>query len=181
MLSRGGFAMSFGKVVLLVLAVLTMPCAALAQTAVYAEFSASNLQGGPQGNYLYGAQAGVLVDGPTLFHHILLQADIQGRFVHVNGEALNSVLVGPRISIAPKHVFGLEPFAEFNVGFGRYNDGSNNSTTDGLFSTQGGLTKQITPHIDALVDYSYAFYGYNFGIYQPQTYSAGVMYHFTKR
>ncbi len=173
--------MKFGKVVLLVLALAIAPCAVLAQTAVYAEFSASDVQGGPKGDYLYGAQAGVLVDGPMLFHNVLLQADIQGRFVQKSGEALNSVLVGPRFSIAPKHVFGLVPFAEFNVGFTRYNDGSNNSTTDGIFSTQGGVTKRITPHLDALVDYSYAFDGYNFGIYQPQSYSAGVVYHFTKR
>jgi len=181
MLTRRGFVMKLRNFVLMVLAIGTLPCAVCAQTAVYAEFSASNLQGGPEGDYLYGGQAGVLLDGPKLFHHVLLQADIQGRFVQVSGEALNSVQVGPRVSLEPKHVFGLVPFAEFNVGFGRYNDGSNHSTTDGLFATQGGLTKRITPHIDALVDYSYAFYGYNYGIYQPQSYSAGVMYHFKKR
>jgi hypothetical protein len=175
--------MKYGWVVLLVLAGVMLPNAAQAQTSVYAEFTASNLQGGPKGDYLYGGQAGVLIDGPTLFHQVLLQADIQGRFVTKNGEALNAVLVGPRFSVAPKkkYFYKLSPFAEFNVGFARYNDGSNNSSTDGLFSTQGGVTRPITSHLDAVLDYSYAFYGYNFGCYQPQSYSGGVLYHFTKR
>jgi len=173
--------MKYVWVVLLVLIGAMVPRESQAQTSVYAEFSASDLQGGPKGDYLYGGQAGVLIDGPKLFNRVLLQADIQGRFVTENGEALDSVLVGPRFSIAPKHFFRLVPFAEFNVGFGRYNDGSNNSTTDALFSTQGGVTRPVTSHLDAVLDYSYAFYGYNFGYYQPQSYSAGVLYHFAKR
>jgi hypothetical protein len=175
--------MKYGWVVLLVLVGMMSPRAAKAQASVYAEFTASDLQGGPKGDYLYGGQAGVLIDGPKLFKHVLLQADLQGRFVTENSESLIGIVVGPRFSVAPKkkYFFKLEPFAEFNVGFARYNDGSNNSTTDGLFSTQGGVTRPVTSHLDAVLDYSYAFYGYNFGYYQPQSYSGGVVYHFSKR
>jgi hypothetical protein len=175
--------MKYGWVVLLVLVGWMSPRAAKAQASVYAEFTASDLQGGPKGDYLYGGQAGVLIDGPTIFKHVLLQADIQGRFVTENSESLTGVVVGPRFSVAPrkKYFFKLSPYAEFNVGFARYNDGSNNSSTDGLFSTEGGVTRPVTSHLDAVLDYSYAFYGYNFGYYQPQSYSGGVVYHFAKR
>jgi hypothetical protein len=32
-----------------------------------------------------------------------------------------------------------------------------------------------------VVDYSWAQLGYNSGFYQPQSFSGGVIYHFTKR
>jgi hypothetical protein len=173
--------MKLGWVVLLVAGVVMPVAAAHGQAAVYAEFSAGQLSGGPQGDYLYGGQGGVTIDGPKILHHVQVQADIQARFVQKNGEALDALLLGPRFSVAPKHLFKLSPFAEFNVGFARYNDGANNSTTDYLFGVQGGVTRPITGHLDAVVDYSWTQYGYNYGFYQPQMYSAGAVYHFVKR
>jgi hypothetical protein len=172
--------MKYGWVVLLMVVGVVSPKVARGQASVYAEFTAGNFQGGPQGNYLYGGQGGLLLDGPKIFHLLQVSADIQGRFLNKNGEAFNGVVVGPRFSLVP-HFFKLSPFAEFNFGFARYNDGANNSTTDNLFGAQAGVTRQITSHVDAIVDYSYARYGYNSGFYQPQSYSAGAVYRFAKR
>jgi hypothetical protein len=172
--------MKFGWVVLLVLAAVTAPLAAKAQASAYAEFTASKLAGGPKGDYLYGTSIGVIVDGPRLFHKVLLSADVQGRFVSHSGESLNGLTIGPRFS-AQTHFLKLAPFAEFLVGFARYNDGSNNATSDNKFQINGGVTRPISSRLDALVDYSYAQYGTANGQYNPKSFSGGIVYHFVKR
>jgi hypothetical protein len=55
------------------------------------------------------------------------------------------------------------------------------STTDNLWGTDAGIAKQITSRLDVVLDYSYTEYGMNDGEYNPQAYSAGVVFHFTKR
>ncbi len=172
--------MKFRCVVLLVMAMVMLPHAAMAQVAIYGEGGASELRGGPQGDFLYGGQAGVLLDLPKAIHHVLLSADIQGRFVQKNGESLQAITIGPRLSLKP-HILKLSPFAQFDVGFGKYNDGVNNPAVDTLYGGQAGFTRRISSRFDAVIDYSYELYGYNFGAYEPQSYNAGVIYHFSKR
>jgi hypothetical protein len=172
--------MKYGWVVLLVFAAVTAPLAARAQASAYGEFTASKLVGGPKGDYLYGGSVGVLIDGPHLFHKILLSADVQGRFVSHSGESLNGLAIGPRFAVQT-HFLKLAPFAEFMVGFARYNDGSNNSTTDNTFQVNGGVTRPLSSRLDALVDYSYAQYGVNNGEFNPKSFSGGIVYHFVKR
>lgn len=93
----------------------SMPAAGVSQTqvAVYGEFSASDLAGGSQGDYLYGGTTGVLLDGPIWFHHLALAADVQGRFITHNGESLNGVTFGPRVSLPLQRFGGFSPLRSF--------------------------------------------------------------------
>jgi hypothetical protein len=157
---------------------------AQAQTAVYGEFSAGLFNDPTASRTLYGGTAGILFGRP--YHRLLLQGDVQGRFVTGSNEKLVSGAVGPRVSVMLGH--GFSPYGELLVGFGRYTSTSSNpneaapgGTTDGILEFNGGLTKTLSPHFDAVVDYSYAqFYALG-GIYNPKTVSVGAMYHFTKR
>ena len=160
---------------LFLLVALALPLVSRAQVAVYGEFTGAQLQGGPQGDNLFGVTTGVLFEGATT-HHLKLSADIEGRFLSHSGERLDSVTVGPRIGFG--HLLGFSPYVGFNVGFGRYNNGAGFSTTDNLYGAQGGLTHHLSNRFDVVLDYQYNFYGYNTGFYQPQTYSAGLIYHF---
>ncbi len=157
-----------------------------AQVALYGEFSASDLHNLVSTDYLYGGTAGLLYDGPTLFKHVLVSADIQGRFLRksqtspLNAELYNGITIGPRFSVPLKH--GISPYGEFMVGFARYNSGAvGGSTTDSTIEINAGVAKKLTPRLDLVADYSYAqYYGLG-GEYNPKTYSIGGIFHFTKR
>jgi hypothetical protein len=169
--------------VLLLLVGVAVPAASHAQVSAYGEVSAAKyfaLSPATQ-DYLYGATTGVLIDGPHLGHRVLLTADIQGRFVGGgNGKRSDSVSVGPRFWF-PLHHGRISPFAEFLVGFSRFNNGLGTSSTDSMIQINGGVAKQLTPRLDAVADYSYAQFYYGGGAYNPKTFSLGVIYHFTKR
>lgn len=172
------------KAVLLVTSVVLalVPTLARAQASVYAEFSASDLKGGLQTNYLYGGTTGLIVDGPKLFHKVLLQGNLQGRFVEKNGESLYGGTVGPRF-VMPFEGYGFRPYAEFLVGFARFTKGvpvNNLVTTDNTFQVGVGAARHIRGHFDAIVDYSYAQYGAENGQYNPHTYSAGILFHISR-
>ena len=170
-------------VMLLIIVGFAMPSTSKAQVSVYAEGTASNLPNGPAGDYLYGGTLGVTYDGPTLMKHVLLSADIQTRYVDKDGERLIGALLGPRFSFPLKKI-RVTPSGEFLVGFARYRDttlpGALN-TTDNEWQTGGGVAKEMTPHLDALVHVDYARYGAEDGKYNPISYSAGVAWHFVKR
>jgi len=155
------------------------PKASQAQAAVYGEFSVSDLHNLSTTDFLYGATTGVLIDGRT-FHHVLLSGDLQGRFVRKSGESLNGITVGPRVSIHAK--YGLVPYGEFMIGFARYNNPTNyGPTTDSTIQANAGVSRQITPHFDAVADYSYSQYYALGGQYNPKTFSIGTIFHFAKR
>jgi opacity protein-like surface antigen len=171
----------FGFVVLLV--GLATPRALRAQVSVYAEGSASDLQGGPAGDYLYGGTAGVLLDGPAILKRAVLSVDIQTRDVDNNGERLVGVAVGPRVSL-PVHRFKLNPYGEFMVGFARYRASTATNaenTTDNQWQVNMGVSRALSSRLDAVADYSYSQYGANNGEYNPKSYSAGVIFHLIKR
>ena len=183
--------MKFCWAVLLLLVGLAVPRASQAQVSAYGEFSATDLTNLVNTNILYGATAGVLYDGPTLFHHMLVSADIQGRFVFGDGEKFNGVNVGPRFSFPlKKRLFRVAPYGEFLVGFARFNGNAatqffngplNNQTTDATMQINAGVAKQVSPRLDVVLDYSYSqYYAYG-GQYNPKTGSAGIIYHFVKR
>jgi hypothetical protein len=170
-------------VVLLVLAPV-LAGAAQAQTAVYGEFSAGLFNDPTASRTLYGGTAGILFGKDH--KHLRLDADVQGRFVTGSNEKLLSGAVGPRVSVALPH--GFSPYGEFLVGFGRFtstssdpNEAAPSGTTDAILEFNGGLTKTLSPHFDAVVDYSYAQYYALGGIYNPKTIGIGAVYHFTKR
>jgi opacity protein-like surface antigen len=164
-----------------------------AQTSVYAEGTANFLDNGPYTDFLSGGTAGVLIDVAQIWKdRITFSADIQGNFVYSNtrpanlgpayseGETFDAVTVGPRLSLAP-HFFKLAPYVQANIGFARYHDPLTHSATDNLIGGQAGVTRRLTSHFDALVDYSYSRFGYDAAYYNPQTFSVGVIYHFAKR
>jgi len=168
----------FAAIVLLLIT-LAMPRASHAQAAVYGEFSVTDLHNAFTTDLLYGATTGVLIDGPT-FHHVVLSGDIQGRFVRKSGESLNGVTVGPRLTVMMKH--GLAPYAEFMIGFARYNDPTNQGvTTDSTFQVNTGLGRRISPRFDLVADYSYSQYYALDGEFNPKTFSIGTIFHFNKR
>jgi len=153
---------------------------ATAQAAVYGEFSAAQLTGSPAGDYLYGGTTGIVIGAASFGQHIRLLADVQGRFVDKSGEEMNGLTLGPRLAFPSSHLHGITPYAEFLVGFARYNDPTHNGPTDSTFQTNAGLTKRLTKRWDVVADYSWAHYGAFQNTYSPQTYSAGAMFYFSR-
>jgi hypothetical protein len=185
MLSVGGFELmkrgcvSSWVAVFALVAGLALPLASHAQVSAYGEFSGTYLHNLASSNTLFGATTGVIIDGPTL-KRLVISADLQGRFVGGSGLSMNGVTAGPRFSIQMHHP-RITPFAEFMVGFARFDNGLGLKTTDNTFQFNGGIAKQLTPRWDAVVDYSYAQYFYGGGQYNPKTFSIGGIYHFVKR
>jgi len=180
---RGGKEMKHGWLVLLLLVVTITPGKANAQASVYGQFSVSDLTNLTSTDLLYGATTGFVVDGPT-WHHMVISADIQGRFVRKSGESLNGVAAGPRFSY-PLKKHGLIPYGEFLVGFARYNSNYVQNqmlaTTDSQIQVNAGVAKRLTPRWDVSVDYSYSQYYAFGGEYNPKTFGVGAIYHFVKR
>jgi hypothetical protein len=171
--------MKYGWAVVALMVVALAPSMAQAQlgsAAVYGEYTATHLQNAPLADYIYGATTGLLLSRPELSHHMVLSVDIQGRFVNSNGETLHSVTFGPRLAIrAPK--FKLNPFIEFNGGFGQYSDASVKNSADNLFGGEFGVTRPIASRLSLVVDYSYMHYAYRYSLYAPQSYSAGLVFY----
>jgi len=173
--------MKRGWLVLLLVGGLAAPAVSHAQVSAYGEFSASDLHNLVSQDILYGATTGVLVDGPHVFRALLVSADIQGRFVRKSGESLNGVTIGPRFSL-PLKFGGLAPYAEFMVGFARYNNPNHGgATTDSTIQANAGVTKRVSPRWDIAAEYSYSQYYALGGQYNPKTYSIGAVYHFVRR
>jgi hypothetical protein len=180
-------------VLLLSVAALGATKAAQAQIALYGEATANRLNSGPYTDFVEGGTAGLLVDMKTGWHdRLTFSADLQGNFAYNNsksslgipaftaGEMYDAVTIGPRLSLKP-HFFKLSPYVQGNLGFARYHDPVTRSTTDNVIGAQAGATRQLTARFDAVVDYSYSYFGYNAGFYHPQSFSVGAVYHFTRR
>jgi hypothetical protein len=176
--------MKYGWVVLLLLVVGMSPRKSEAQVELYGNFGATLLNNLSTKDTLYGGTGGLIVDGPT-WHHMVISADIQGRFMRKSGESLNGAAAGPRFSFPLKR-HGLTPYAEFLVGFARYNNSiytyqPMGPTTDGQMQINGGIAKRVSPRWDVDLNYSYSqFYALG-GEYNPKEIGAGVIYHFVKR
>lgn len=151
-----------------------------AQTAIYGEFSASQFVGSPAGDFLYGGTAGIVIDAMSLGRHIRLLGDVQGRFVHNSGEQVNGLTLGPRFAFPIAHFAGVTPYTEFLAGFARYDDPTHNGPTDSTFQTNAGVTKRLSKRWDAVAEYSWAHYGAFQNTYNPQTFSAGAMFYFSR-
>jgi len=175
--------MKYGWVVLLLLVAGIAPRKAEAQAEVYGDFTATRISSAVNTDMLYGATAGLIVDGPT-WHHMVISADIQGRFVRISGESLNGAAAGPRFSF-PLKKHGITPYGEFLVGFARYNNtiytNQLGATTDGQIQVNMGVAKKVSPRWDVAVDYSYSQYYALGGQYNPKSFSIGAIFHFVKR
>lgn len=175
--------MKYGWVVLLLLAGVIAPRTASAQAEVYGEFSVGDYTNLVETDLLYGGTVGVLAGNLELGKHIVLQGDVQGRFLGKSGYKYDGVTVGPRFEFPMKR-HGLTPYGEFLVGYARFNGpylGVTSASTDGTMEVNGGVTKRLSPRLDAVLDYSYAQYYGNGGEYNPKTFNIGVVYHFVKR
>jgi hypothetical protein len=171
-----------------VLVLMSAASVAQAQYSVYAEGGSAWLKNGPKGDFLYGGQAGVLVNGTTFRQDRLkLFSDVQARIFQQNGESYQAVVLGPRLSTdlnyhrVPKLVRGINPFVEFNLGFANYKPGSGGATTDFQFGGEAGASHKIFSRLDGVLTYSYSRYLYNYGFYRPQSFGLGAIYHLTTR
>jgi opacity protein-like surface antigen len=175
--------MKYGWVLLLLVVAGIAPRKAEGQAEVYGQFSVTDLTNLTSTDLLYGATTGLVIDGPT-WHHMVICADIQGRFVRKSGEELNGAAAGPRFSF-PLKKHGLTPYGEFLVGFARYNTtiypAQNGATTDSQIQINVGVAKQVSSRWDISVDYSYSQYYALGGEYNPKTFSVGAVFHFVKR
>jgi len=158
---------------------LVAPKKAHSQVSFYGDFSASKLTYLSNTTILYGPTVGAFVD----FHQlgpVKLSADFRGSFLGASGTRLDGVFVGPRFATSVK-LLKLKPYAEFMVGFARYNNGLNqvaSSSTDAEIQVNAGVDRPVTKRFDWRVfEYSYSqYYGLS-GEYNPKTFSTGVVFH----
>lgn len=155
------------------------PRTAHSQVSFYGDFSASKLTYLSNTNVLYGPTIGSFVDVAT-FGPVKFSADIRATFVGANGVRLDGVVVGPRFATAIKFQ-KLNPYAEFQVGFARYNNGMNavaSSSTDSEIQINTGVDRPIAKKFDwRIFEYGYSqYYGLN-GQYHPKTFSTGIVFH----
>jgi hypothetical protein len=149
------------------------------QVSFYGDFSASKLTYLSNTNVLYGPTVGSFIDIASA-KHINFSADIRGTFVGASGVRLDGLVVGPRIATAIKFQ-KLKPYAEFQVGFARFNNGLNavaSSSTDSEIQVNVGVDRPVARLVDWRVfEFSYAqYYGLG-GQYNPKTFSTGVVFH----
>ena len=150
------------------------------QVSVYADLSASKLTNLTNTYVLVGPTVGVsfaLLDAL----HLHLGGDLRGSFLG-GAQRLDSFVVGPKASF---HYRGFDPYAEFLVGFGRYNNGQGtrtSGTSDGLLEINAGFDRKVTEHFDfRIFEFGYAQYYALGGQFNPKTFSTGVVYHLGKR
>jgi len=188
------FHMKKSWAVLLFAVIIVLPRGeAHGQVSFYGELAANYMNNGPYANFLYGGSAGVLFEGPRMSkERIILSGDLQSNFVLNNtepgppatffspGETYDALTIGPRLSV-DSHLLKLTPYVQMNVGFARYHDPISHSSTDAVLGGQIGVARPLTSHFDALLEYSYSSFGYNFSYYHPQTFSAGVIFHLARR
>ncbi len=182
--------MKFGWAVLLLWAGLAVAGKSQGQgsASVYAEFNTSRFHNLVSDTYLNGATAGLVFD-VLKGRGMMLSGDLQGRFLAGAGRQYSSASIGPRVSV-PVRPFHLVPYGEFLLGYARFsgnaqdasfNTSAGNQTTDSEIQLNAGVSKQVSPHFAAMVEYSYSqFYAYG-GQFNPKTFSAGAVYHFAKR
>lgn len=156
---------------------------ASSQVAAYVDFSASKLTGGlttVTTNVLYGPTIGLTAQVGSKAH-LKLYADIRGG-LYGSGQKLDELGLGPKVGLDFKK---FEAYGEFLVGFGRYNDGKGNAasaTTDSQIEINFGLDRRLSERLDwRLIEFGYEQYYALGGVYNPKTFSTGVVMHFGKR
>lgn len=162
--------------------------AAHAQISVFVEGSADQMSNQHTSHTAFGPTFGADAE----FYragHARVYGDLRGFYYNGKGvEAgsnrlqLGGFEVGPKIGFAFKHV---EPYAEFLVGFARYNDGlgnSNSSTTDGQLDGVFGIDVRLTTRFDYRVfEFDYKRFSAIGGEFNPKILSTGVVFHLGRR
>jgi hypothetical protein len=161
---------------------------ASAQISVYAEGSADQMTNLITSHTAFGTTFGV--QGEVYRHKaIRIGGDVRGFFYDGSGVEFPSTRlqlggagIGPKVSLAIKRV---EPYAEFLVGFARYNSGlgqPTSSTTDSQVDGVFGLDLRLTQRFDYRVfEFDYKRYSALGGEFNPKVFSTGVVFHFGKR
>jgi len=149
---------------------------ASSQVSVYADFSASKLTGGlvnPTTNVLYGPTIGLTAVLGTK-KNLVLSGDLRTGF-YGNGARLSQAAVGPKLGL---NVRNFQAYTEILVGFGRYNNGTGAASTDAQTEVNCGLDLRGKGILDWRVfDFGYEqYYGLG-GIYNPKTFSTGIVIH----
>ena len=131
---------------------------ASAQTGIYGEFGASNINYPPPSDeWAYGGIFGVYSDFLKVTPLVHIGADLRGSVLRpASNTNLFSVLIGPRIAIHPQ-ILPFTPYAEGVVGFGRYSFGNNTGSRTKLeYQLLGGIDRTILPHLDwRIIEFSY--------------------------
>ena len=154
--------------------------AALAQVDAYADFSASKLTNLDSTRVFYGPTIGVSahVASPA---HMRLSGDIRAT-LYGGSNHLYGLAVGPKVSFLTHR---LQPYAEFLVGYARYNDGlgrPSSGTTDAQLQVNFGVDRAVTHKFDWRVfEFGYEQYYALGGQFNPKTFSTGVVYHLGRR
>lgn len=175
--------MKFRWLAVVALGVVASAVPAVSQVSAYAEFSASKLTGGistQTTSVLYGPTFGItaqLANKPRLKFYGDVRAGLYG-----TSQRLDGVAVGPKIGYPIKK---FEAYAEALVGFARYNDGLGNkasATTDAQIQFNFGADRRVTERLDWRVfEFGYEQYYALGGVYNPKTFSTGVVVHLGKR
>jgi hypothetical protein len=155
---------------------LFLPLPVLAQTGIYASFSASNFDV-PNVNWQYGPMIGIYHD----FWHppfLGIGADIRGSFIGSGSTKLYGGVLGPRVDLHPP-VFPVKPYVEVLGGIGQANFGEGFATTNTTsfeYQLVAGVDVTIFPRIDwRLAEFTYSgFSDLNENAY-PKTISTGIV------
>jgi hypothetical protein len=152
-----------------------LPIGLDAQTAVYAEFSASKVNA-PNNDWIYGPTFGAYFDR---FHIPLFSAglDLRGSVLGPSGSTqLYSGLIGPHVAFRPR-VIPVQPYVEGLVGVGHFDFGSGNgSQTNFEYQFLGGIDLTILPRIDwRVAEFSYGNLSAFNGSLNPKTISTGIV------
>ena len=147
------------------------------QVNVYVDFSAAKLTNLVGTSVLYGPTVGAAANfakaGP-----VQLAFDLRGAFLG-GSQRLDQISLGPKATLGTRHA---DVYAEFLVGYARYNDGLGNpasASTDGEFQIIAGLDHAVTKHVSWRVfEFGYEqYYGLG-GQFNPKTFSTGAVYRF---
>jgi hypothetical protein len=164
------------KLYLLLCTVLLLPVSALAQTAVYAIFSASDFDL-PHVGWQYGPTFGIYHDAWHL-PFVGVGVDARASFIGSGSTKVYSGLVGPRAQVRP-HVVPLQPYVEALIGGGNVQVGQGVARTDkNVFEYQvvvgGDLT--VLPHIDwRVAEFSYSGFSGMDQPFNPRAFSTGIV------
>ena len=157
--------------------------AAMAQTAVYGEFTGAAVSAAHTAN-LYGPTVGLYHDrGLGL---IALGFDVRGSFLRAgnvsaagSNEVLDSLQLGVRGAVTP-HVLPIKPFAEALVGYAKYSAGQGVARQSGShadYQILGGVDFTFFPRLDwRVVEFGYQRLSGLGDTDSPKTLSTGLVF-----
>lgn len=165
-------------VFLFALTLVTLSTKGLAQTGIYATFTAGKTDL-PNTDWIYGPTVGAYFDS-SHFQALKLGADVRGTFLGGSGNTqMQSVLVGPRVAVHVPTV-PVKPYAELLIGAGHIHAGqgfAESSVTKFQYQGVFGADVTILPRFDwRVVEFNYSgLSDYANGIH-PKSISTGLVF-----